>query len=122
MQGLSRAVHQHEQLLKLLRANLLGSEPCPAPALPGTVVGMCMRYQQSVAAMVKSAAPVSLTGAFQKLPQLLLLSGSHALQTDQVPHCNAAQEAGCLSSVTASTTRKRLITFIMPLWGLELCN
>ncbi len=71
MQGLSQAVQQHEQLLKLLRANLLGSRPCPAPALPGMVVGMCMRYQQSVAAMVKDAAPVSLTGASQHLSIML---------------------------------------------------
>ena len=68
MQGLTQIVQQHGQLLSLLRANLLGSVPGAAPALPGVVVGMCMQYQQSVAAMMKDAAPVSLTGAFRYPP------------------------------------------------------
>ena len=72
MQGLSQAAQQHEQLLGVLRARLLGSEPCPAPAIPCRIVGMCMRYQQSVAAMMKDGAPVSLTGAFQCCRQCLL--------------------------------------------------
>lgn len=71
MQSLSQAVQQHEQLLGVLRAKLLGSEPCPAPAFPGMIVGMCMRYQQSVAAMMKDGAPVSLTGAFEFLLPML---------------------------------------------------
>ena len=83
MQGLSQAVQQHEQLLGVLRARLLGSEPCPAPAIPGRIVGMCMRYQQSVAAMMKDGAPVSLTGAFPSSP--VLAASTPAVQTNHIP-------------------------------------
>ena len=64
-QGLSRALQQHEQLLCLLRAQLLHKGPGPGSAAgshSSSVTGMCLRYQQAVSAMVQDAAPVQLTG------------------------------------------------------------
>ena len=64
-QGLSKALQQHEQLLCLLRAQLLPKGPGPGSAAgshSSSVTGMCMRYQQAVSAMVQDAAPVQLTG------------------------------------------------------------
>ena len=64
-QGLSRVLQQHEQLLCLLRAQLLHKGPGPGSAAQchsSSVMGMCMRYQQAVSAMVQDAAPVQLTG------------------------------------------------------------
>lgn len=62
LQGLSGALQQHEQLLALLRAELMGRGQSPAQEQSTTVVGMCMRYQQAVSAMIQDAAPKSLTG------------------------------------------------------------
>ena len=64
-QGLSKALQQHEQLLCLLRAQLLHKGQGPGSAAryhSSSVTGMCMRYQQAVSAMVQDAAPVQLTG------------------------------------------------------------
>ena len=64
-QGLSRVLQQHEQLLCLLRAQLLHKGQGPGSAAhchSSSVTGICMRYQQAVSAMVQDAAPVQLTG------------------------------------------------------------
>ncbi|CAK0784759.1 hypothetical protein CVIRNUC_007963 [Coccomyxa viridis] len=68
LQGLSKALQQHEQLLCLLRAQLLHKGPGPGSAArchSSSVMGMCMRYQQAVSAMVQDAAPVQLTGLLE---------------------------------------------------------
>ena len=58
-------LQQHEQLLCLLRAELL-SKSLGAGAAAGShtssVVGMCTRYRQAMSAMMQDAAPVQLTG------------------------------------------------------------
>lgn len=73
---MSSALQQHEQLLSLLRAELLGKGMGSAQTagqagqtLSSTVVGMCTRYQQAVSAMIQDSVPVSLTGAPLNLPQ-----------------------------------------------------
>ena len=77
MQGLCYVTLQHEQLINLLRANLLPAQIAP---LPVSVVGMSARYQQAVTSMMQDAAPVNLTGVlhlFIPLPWPASLSSCH---------------------------------------------